>query len=289
VLAFNAGRLRYLQPIDDPIYSSHLNHDGHGYWPDYEYTAMACVEQHRLCHSVPSGTCTEFTSSQEAQWQFANQEGSRMDEATAQELEAFQEIGSLDVSNFLGSRGISALLPSQPNIRNWINIQIDPIQQWTWDVQAWFESSFLLFRVHLFAVITGDRVGLGPITMPEQVRDKICGHALFMDGDYTNINFLGLAITLFLVAIISGFSHLQQMSKSIHYARRFVCRGCRQLEVRTRRFWLGVTTFSLSKQMAPKTSSSRRSSESCQTSNQGADMELNLSASIGPEALGERT
>ncbi|KAK0750203.1 hypothetical protein B0T18DRAFT_428194 [Schizothecium vesticola] len=62
ILVYDAGRAVYRQPINDPMYSAHnrLRDQGRDYWPDYEYTAMACAEQYRLC--LRDGACTDYTS-----------------------------------------------------------------------------------------------------------------------------------------------------------------------------------------------------------------------------------
>lgn len=240
---------------------------------------MACVEQHRLCHSA---TCSPYTCWRQARRHMMSQHLPPMDETTAQELEAFRVIGRHEVLSFLEPRGLSAFLPGQPNILEWRNIQIDPFNQWTWDVRAWFESSFLLFRVHLFEIITGKRANTGDIS--EQMRNKICGHALFLDGDYTNVNLLGLIVTLASVVILSICSHLEQLRESIYRIRPVFLHSCQYLTVGVRIKLISLP-FPWLRKPSVGTNLAADPSEIGGTSDHGPSLELNLSAPSGREVV----
>jgi hypothetical protein len=221
-VVFNAGRSRYKEPIDDPIYSARFRNIGLEYWPDFEYTALACLEQHRICITGSPSTCTRYASLMEANPRNFDRQPPRpfVDEVSAKELQAFQEVFyAATAFHYLSARGISALLSSQSQTWNTFTVPIDPLQQWTWDVMAWFESSFLLFRVYLQSMITGER--RGAFITDEELREMLCGHVLFLDNNYTNINFLGLMMTLTAITIISAFSYAKQLTTAVRYIKEF--------------------------------------------------------------------
>lgn len=109
------------------------------------------------------------------------------------------------------------MLSFERNTWNNVFIPIDPLDQWAWDVRAWFESSFLMIRQSLLIHVTGV-----PTPWPKSpgVREKLCGRILLLDGDYTNINFSGFVLTLAAVAVVSGFSHLAYLKQAATAQRK---------------------------------------------------------------------
>lgn len=55
VVGFRAGQSYYNYPVDDPLFSAHdFDEEDEIYYPDYEITALGCVEQYRFCtHPKP--------------------------------------------------------------------------------------------------------------------------------------------------------------------------------------------------------------------------------------------
>jgi hypothetical protein len=158
-LIFNAGRSTYKNPIDDPMYSAHFFQTELGYWLDYEYTAMACFEQHQMCISGNLSTCTQYGSLIQAKWLINDYARLLRDEDTLEELQAFNEVfHATTVWEFVARRGASAPLLSRSYSWDTWYVPIDPLEQWGHDVQSWFEGSFLLFRVYmqLQSMISGE-------------------------------------------------------------------------------------------------------------------------------------
>ncbi|KAM7217298.1 hypothetical protein V8F06_007355 [Rhypophila decipiens] len=214
IVAFKAGRVRYMQPINDPMYSAHSRQGGRFYLADYEYTALACVEQNQICHSGSAASsfepaCTPYTSFDVATQEFIPI-GTRTSEINHESVKNFHTFWDLfrscDAGAFVEARGIGSLLPGQPNIQNWFNVQLNPDVQWMLDARAWFESSFLLFRVHLLAMVTGDRAG-AHYHADESARDELRGRALPADGDHTNIHLLALVASPLSIIPVAASSH----------------------------------------------------------------------------------
>jgi hypothetical protein len=59
VVGFGAGQSYYNYPVDDPLFSAHdFDKEDEIYYPDYEITALGCVEQYRFCTHPKPELCT---------------------------------------------------------------------------------------------------------------------------------------------------------------------------------------------------------------------------------------
>jgi hypothetical protein len=58
IVMFRAGRSFYAKPMDDPFFAAHNNALNGYYIPDYEATAIGCVEQFKLCFNSQQPICT---------------------------------------------------------------------------------------------------------------------------------------------------------------------------------------------------------------------------------------
>jgi hypothetical protein len=221
-LAFNAGWLRYGTPMDDPMYFAHLQYSQASvYAPDYEYTALACLEQHQFCIAGHLGACSPYLSLTDAQ-QHISQEAKRlMHDTITKDLGAFSEAFAWSsIAAFIRARGSSPLLSYHTDLSGLWAPRVDPVDQWTREVKSWFESSFLTFRVFLQFKATGKFLG-SFVRDDEELRERLCAHILLRDSNYTNINFFGLVMTLFAVAMISAFSHARKLASCTRRAMRF--------------------------------------------------------------------
>jgi hypothetical protein len=81
---FRAGRTFYTDSVDDPFYAVHHQQNGM-YIPDYEATALGCVEQYRFCMDDKS-FCTA--------WGFSTDIGTQLFEWVI-EMERGQKIQAL--------------------------------------------------------------------------------------------------------------------------------------------------------------------------------------------------
>ncbi|KAK3986381.1 hypothetical protein QBC44DRAFT_333407 [Cladorrhinum sp. PSN332] len=241
LVVFDAGGATYNRPIDDPLFSAHNKlvglggHDFMPLWlPDYEFTAMACLDQQRVC--MADKGCTPYAS-REALNEACYLRDTKCPEGhmctyssslvprlvdilRAQfggcDLLSITGLGSMSI--FLQSRGLAAMSSFyQTSWGNDITVYIDPFEQWTRDVTAWFESSLLLLRQQILRQgIVGASYG-GFDGAPHGKEGQPLPPALFRDGDFTNINFPGFLLTLGYVAFIAGLSHARRIKLGLEW------------------------------------------------------------------------
>lgn len=166
----------------------------------------------------------------------------------AKELQAFYPVfRAATTYNFLSSKDVLSLPLSQ--LYGWNPAyrlsDIDPQEQWIWDTKVWFESSFILFRVYLQSVITGERTRRFWVdkVMDDELREKVCGHVLFLDSNYTNIDFFGLMVTLAAILIISAASHAEQLENARKYINRFSRQGFRVFQSTLMEYWMNQVLY----------------------------------------------
>ena len=206
VIIYSPGRMVYDEPIHDPMYSAHQKLTGVSlYFPDYEYTAMACVEQHRLCTGA-SGECTPYMGSASLHWPCSSAwtPGSGGHQLGCPRI---RDLGT--IISFLRERGILAMLALRGNEWDLEAWRVDPLRQWELDLESWFESSFLMRRYDMLEGF-----------YPSEVESE--GGLLFLDGDYTNINFLGLVVMLAGIVLVAGLNRADGIRKAIRGLGRFL-------------------------------------------------------------------
>jgi hypothetical protein len=78
---------------------------------------------------------------------------------------------------------------------------MDPNEQWIQETQAWFQKAMLLVRVLILKIAQNE---LAPGQLPlNPIREySLCDLILLLDGDYINIDWIGMWITLAVLIII---------------------------------------------------------------------------------------
>jgi hypothetical protein len=223
VVMFRAGRSYYTQPIDDPFYAAHeriITSSGVGdYAPDYEATALGCVEQYQYClDKKPRKMCTHFNSSNDminaALFILALENTGDLKAVTDFKLStyALTHVGS--VRSYLTVQTGTKLLLTSIFRRGDHVAYIDPLEQWVQEVQTWFETSFLRARFYWLQVVQPE--GTPPqkpnISNPFD-RVHLCDRILFFDDDYSNIDFIGLMATISTILILFILSFMVKMIK----------------------------------------------------------------------------
>jgi hypothetical protein len=87
---------------------------------------------------------------------------------------------------------------------------IKPTEQWISEVKAWFETAFLTARFTMLSVVQR----AGPRTKQPDLNDLIdpmhmCDRILFLDDNYTNLDFVGLMVTLSALLILCATSYTE--------------------------------------------------------------------------------
>lgn len=224
-----AGAAQYSMKVDDPFFSAHnkaVLHPDHpdvdSYCPDYEATALGCVEQFQYCFP-PSPLPIPCTD-----WGARNQQFSAMLNYLSAQfsgdyngdahsvLEHSNDQFLLSVNEMLS---LFKLFPARFSVYDYLTMRIDvhkmvPLtrrktlveefrwldddtEQWVIEVETWFMKAFLsgLLAIQDGALYT--LLDLDSGFSPEYIREwKLCGRILFHNQDFTNINWVGFWITI---------------------------------------------------------------------------------------------
>jgi len=221
VVAYRAGLSYYDYPIDDPFFAAHDPFPNQKkdpvvtvYFPDYEITAMGCVEQYQFCVHQEPAICTPWGGQQDNMIPLFKILIDLGDPDSAYDLTLFH-LNLVDTATvqryLLARRGTQSLLSSQYRSNKLINC-VDAKEQWVAEVTAWFETAFLQARYGEFRLLQRDRP---PREFPEEiislrkVFEEVCNRILFFDGKYTNINFVQLMIILSCLTLpwLASFRH----------------------------------------------------------------------------------
>jgi hypothetical protein len=212
IVMFRAGRSLYetSTPIDDPFYAAHNKFDPITtvYAPDYEATALGCVEQYRLCWNAGTSFCTQWGMPINVVMGLMGLIYPNM--TTDRELlldllfvyPYFTSMASVD--KYLHQRTGTQMLISSLFRDGDVVLDLKHKEQWVLEVQAWFITAFLNARYSLLQIVRRDgpkRTGNEPKPML-----KLCDSVLFQNNDYTNIDFISLLActsVLLLICVVS--------------------------------------------------------------------------------------
>jgi len=216
VVGYRAGMKYYDSPIDDPIFSAHdVYSDTPSYLPDREITALGCIEQFQFCIPQDLFRCTDW-GGEDDNYETILLEIYRMNVGWSawKDFIYFQlryTIMSTVQSYLLARQTTQVLLSSRSRTGEAGNTipNIVTKEQWIEELKAWFETSFLQARYINFNLVSGNhpssklRHPSGATDFPEDACKKI----LFLDGSYTNIDFIQLIVLMsaFLLLCLISF------------------------------------------------------------------------------------
>jgi hypothetical protein len=215
IVVFQAGRSYYTsdKPIDDPFYSAHNKDPYSGaYIPDYEATALGCVEQFRLCMTGEDHFCTNWGYGVDILMPLVTSSNLTL-ESKLDVVFVYLYLTTMASMKRLFSKRTDPgmLLTSlirQKDTVDYINLS----EQWVEEVQAWFLTAFITARYNLMLIVTRDdtkRAKNAPAAMV-----KICGLVLFQSNGYTNINFIGLLASISSLLLICAVSSWRKISRA---------------------------------------------------------------------------
>ncbi|KAK6544740.1 hypothetical protein TWF694_001425 [Orbilia ellipsospora] len=219
LVSFIAGSEQsYSLPLADPIFSSNVAALD-GYHPDFEVTALACIEGYQYCFDfkndhvcLPWGEWNRYlyflfkyfsaVGPIEDMWEIA---------LTAPKVAKLLSIYKHVQYNTLFTNYIKAFTlhgsrlgdpATSANRRLWADEVI------SWYLKAWFQAQY-----QIESVVSGANTDFfeGPLirdgdplfeTQEEADRWSWCSRVLFENGEYTNINFVGFSISLMVMLFI---------------------------------------------------------------------------------------
>ena len=228
LIVWRGGTLNFIRGVvDDPFFSAHQRYRN-SFVSDYEANTLGCVEQLRCCMSDPS-ECLSWGSS----WQqlallkeklrLKNQSVKMLNRGLSVEDTDHVRIAELLWSSFsmydyIGYRWIFNRLvpPLQRSIGASGKID-DRNEQWAIEVEKWFMKALIggLLSIRDGMRWNTDRT-VSRLPIEEKRRYTLCGRVLFRDSGHTNINCLGLVVTLVALSLICFSKTLERISARIY-------------------------------------------------------------------------
>jgi hypothetical protein len=233
MVVYRAGQTSYMEQMDDPFFAAHNyledSHDTHlhadRWYADYEATALGCLEQFQLCARFPDigEVCSDW--------------GDRMTHAT-RFLRRLRSMGKFDdtimIDYWIFQRFLPVLVSMQyylywrtrphpgwklPLRTSWGFYTFDNnTTQWMEEVEMWFENSLLTGRLGIEELVKfrfeDDLPGFEEL-IKSPAKQMLCGRILFRDGAFTNINWIGLWVTLGALCFICLVSLSMEFRKQI--------------------------------------------------------------------------
>jgi hypothetical protein len=252
VVIYRAGVVGYTKQMTDPFFSAHFSRaqaeeawpndvetKGVLYIPDFEATAMACIEQYKFCLRS-SGICTDWDSDPYQIFLLL---------PYVDDLFEFGELALLfgrmlqnawlSLYYFLSTRTEwFGMLPLRNPYRvDRMVLPDDTNEMWVQEVETWFRKSILQA---ILILRTGARFNMVNFTNHESFKDAngFCSRILFRDGNYININWIGFWVTVSTMALIWAGSIL--LTWRVELFRGLVCAWKRILAV-GRTIWRVLT------------------------------------------------
>ncbi|KAE9374249.1 hypothetical protein N431DRAFT_533029 [Stipitochalara longipes BDJ] len=240
LVIYRAGRRLFYNMINDPFFAAHRKasfpfvagpQQGPFFYPNHEATALSCVEQFQYClpQSPVSNYCTDwggFNGDVSPAFEHWN---SQFAWSLKEMLFLYKSVCSaFAVQRYLRDRTVLLKIvqlikwgTSMGDYR-WFEVGRE---QWVAEVETWFMKSSLsgILTVQDGSIFTIE--DLDSAFSPEYIRElKLCGCILLHDGDFTNINWIGLWVmtaTLTLICLVGNQVH------TIHGCLKFLSRRMR--------------------------------------------------------------
>ena len=226
IVVLRAGRSLYTRQMDDPFYAAHNKVDNI-YVPDYEATAIGCVEQFRYCLKDEKSFCTKWGTSLGVFAQFMNL-GYRNDSVGT---ERFLDLAFIymwftsmaSVKRYLDLRpGTQALFSNLFRVRDTIDMP-GLNEPWALEVFTWFTTAFINSRYSLLQIVRRNgpkRADNAPKSMI-----KLCRMILFQSNDHTNVDFVGLMASLSALFLICTASHKDKIYGAMRLVAMLIGKG----------------------------------------------------------------
>jgi len=225
VFVFRAGdTLQFsTRPITDPFFSaSTLWQDPSFYVPDREATAIGCIERFQVCFDSKSAGGYRCYPWMRALMDYPKEMAPELRLSFGLELmmdyvSVFTrnlEILSSSVLHFLQRRTNlrRALLAPQMRISPispGMIYNIDSAQQWILELDALFSKAIVWQKMRTLSIIDNDNDYSNNtlLTPGKPSTASLCDRILLIDGDYTNINWLGIWIMIFILLLLCLISY----------------------------------------------------------------------------------
>jgi hypothetical protein len=218
IVGIRAGRSQYGYPIDDPLFSANQAYGGDMHYPDFELAALGCVEQFQICDEQIPSRCTPWESDLENSASYpAISADTKNDESTFAMLLFYTSLlKEASVRLHLG-RGVSVMLSHLLTQRSKRGVTyIVAKEQWISELKAWFEIAFIKAKYLEFGILAhpGTIIRMSQWWTEKVDLDRFCEQILFIDANYTNVDFIqfliitSCLIVLCLLSISKTIAHV---------------------------------------------------------------------------------
>jgi hypothetical protein len=210
LVVYRAGTTTYGNKVDDPFFAAHILGPDGGFVPDYEATALGCLEQFQFC--IPSHNfCTPWGQrSQEISEVIRELTIWQDTESLADIMLLFHSLPTmLSVYDYLSWRCFNTV-PLTPRPR-WTGSEtyIHNREQWVTEIETWFMKGILeAFITIQNGALSNVKPYKPGIDMDFEREFSLCARILFREGAYTNINWIGLWATTATLIVICTMSYM---------------------------------------------------------------------------------
>lgn len=197
--------------------------------------SLACFEQYRLCLE---GNCTEWSGAANAIDGMSQILLKKTQPDLIPQILRPQALllESSSLQQFLGNHFRSHVMVREFFPRS------DTLQakQWHLEVQAWFELAFLTTKSSFFTSATEDNSGIIDRRHNHFGNTSwICDKVLFLDKNYTNVDFIGMMATVSGLLLILLLSYMGRVITRVKQGLGICVNLLKVLKVISQRIWLG--------------------------------------------------
>jgi hypothetical protein len=228
VIVLKAGATMYPAspgPINDPFFSANTIQSEFNpstgrifYFPDREATALGCIEQVQVCLNLKSDNkCYPWSKGLQDSWEALGKlrfsEGA---ETSWDYIDVFsRNLEYASVHAFLLRR---LLLPNPLLLATYrfnsagirIIDNIDSMRQWIFELEALFIKTISWQKIKTLNIAQNDIIpenATSPPPWSDISRRSLCDRIIFVDGDYININWIGMCAVVSSLLIICLLSY----------------------------------------------------------------------------------
>lgn len=220
IIILEAPGVNFPRPIDDAMFSAHQGDDyrtsGLQTLADYPASVAACLDQYCV-YEGDASSCTEWYSTEDGLLQTPSR--LENEELLVRSILSYSA-SSTSVYHTIAGRGSSAL-----TVQRYLNGQTQetiPDDPWHRELEAWFGIALAKMQLAVVSMalesphLSTDGF-LNYLDQNPDMKD-ICGMIKFRNGNYSNVNGIGLVVTMgvciILLFIISVVELLNQVSRS---------------------------------------------------------------------------
>jgi hypothetical protein len=207
VIGFQQGLTTFTadQTIEDPIFKADLRlpHTDM-YFPTFHFTAIGCLEQFRYCFTDETGEdmCGPFSA---MPWDHTNATSMRdwlYNHGLEDEAKDFSSIWV----RFARRASMSYYIARAATMTDYDrHLVVNIRDEWSSQLKSWFLAAHFHARFSVVLNVLPNK-GMG-VRKGEDDLENICHRILLRDGNYTNVNFLGLVFTVVGLMVVCLLSY----------------------------------------------------------------------------------